>query len=94
MTSEVQKQPMLIGAIDWSQVSQAARLFIRKCFGLSYYEISKYSWHYNPDLFSQSMADHIIRFIEEHYPVYAPGKFKLTEADYERAAVLKTQGPT
>ncbi|KAJ2419728.1 hypothetical protein GGF41_004523 [Coemansia sp. RSA 2531] len=71
MTGEVQRQPESIGAIDWSQVSQAARIFIRECFGFSYYDICKSSWHYNPDLFSQSMASRMTRFIKEHYPVSA-----------------------
>ncbi|KAJ2262686.1 hypothetical protein GGI01_001337 [Coemansia sp. RSA 376] len=119
MTGEVQRQPESIGAIDWSQVSQAARIFIRECLGLSYYDIGKSSWHYNLDSLSQSMASRMTRFIEEHCPVHVPanyravsnfmwvamddcicicnmlqGRFEPTEADYERAAVLRTQGQT
>ncbi|KAJ2876186.1 hypothetical protein H4R27_006358 [Coemansia aciculifera] len=119
VTGEVQRQRESSSAVDWSQVSQATGLGLRECLELSQYDGGKASWHYDPDSFSQSMADRMTGFIEEHYPAPAPvnyravsnfmwaaiedcihihdmlqGKFKWTEADYERAAALRAQGLT
>ncbi|KAJ2860174.1 hypothetical protein GGH94_005674 [Coemansia aciculifera] len=119
VTGEVQRQRESSSAADWSQVSQVTGLGLRECLELSQYDGGKASWHYNPDSFSQSMADRMTGFIEEHYPAPAPvnyravsnfmwaamedcihihdmlqGKFKWTEADYERAAALRAQGLT
>ncbi|KAJ2778169.1 hypothetical protein GGI18_004092, partial [Coemansia linderi] len=55
-------------AVDWSLVSQAMGLGIHECLELSQCDDGKASWHYDPDAFSQSMADRMAGFIKEHYP--------------------------
>ncbi|KAJ2750415.1 hypothetical protein GGI19_005120 [Coemansia pectinata] len=119
VSSVVQGQLELNGAVDWLQVSQSTGLGLRECLELSQYDVGKASWQYDPDSFSQSMADRMAGFIKEHYPAPAlvnyravsnfmwvymddcvrihdmlQGKFKWTEAGYERAAALKAQGLT
>ncbi|KAJ2864224.1 hypothetical protein GGH94_003050 [Coemansia aciculifera] len=119
VTSEVQRQRESSGIVDWSQVSQATGLGLRECLELSQYDVGKARWHYDPDSFSQSMAERMTDSVREHYPAPVPvnyravsnymwvtvedcirihdmlqGKFKLTEADYERAAALRAQGLT
>ncbi|KAJ2084805.1 hypothetical protein GGI16_006976, partial [Coemansia sp. S142-1] len=105
------------GAVDWSLVIQATGLGLHECLELSQYDDGKASWHYDPDSFSQGMADRMTDFIKEHYPAPVPviyravsnfmwvtmddcirmhdmlqGKFKWTEADYERATALRAKG--
>ncbi|KAJ2751410.1 hypothetical protein GGI19_004504 [Coemansia pectinata] len=117
--NEVQRQRESSGIVDWSQVSQATGLGLRECLELSQYDVGKARWHYDPDSFSQSMAERMTDSVREHYPAPVPvnyravsnymwvtvedcirihdmlqGKFKLTEADYERAAALRAQGLT
>ncbi|KAJ2112680.1 hypothetical protein IW146_004438 [Coemansia sp. RSA 922] len=107
------------GTVDWSKVSQATELGLRECLELSQYDDGKARWQYDPDSFSQDMADRMTDFIKEHYPVPVPviyravsnfmwvdmedcirihdmlqGKFKWTEADYERATALRAKGLT
>ncbi|KAJ2101374.1 hypothetical protein GGI09_001784 [Coemansia sp. S100] len=117
VTSEVQRQLKSNSTVDWSQVSQETGFGLRECLELSQYDVGKARWQYDPDSFSQSMADRMAGFIKEHYPVPTPvsyravsnymwvdmddcicihdlllGKFKWTEADYERVAALRAQG--
>ncbi|KAJ2421255.1 hypothetical protein GGF41_003940 [Coemansia sp. RSA 2531] len=117
VTSEVQMQLESSGTVDWSHVSQTTGLGLRECLELSQYDDGKASWHYDPDSFSQGMADRMTDFIKEHYPAPVPviyravsnfmwvamddcicihdmlqGKFKWTEADYERATALRAKG--
>ncbi|KAJ2034537.1 hypothetical protein H4S03_004904, partial [Coemansia sp. S3946] len=119
VTSEVQRQLESSGTVDWSKVSQATELGLRECLELSQYDDGKARWQYDPDSFSQDMADRMTDFIKEHYPVPVPviyravsnfmwvdmedcirihdmlqGKFKWTEADYERATALRAKGLT
>ncbi|KAJ2098538.1 hypothetical protein GGI09_003263 [Coemansia sp. S100] len=119
VTSEVQRQLKSNGTVDWSKVSQATELGLRECLELSQYDDGKARWQYDPDSFSQDMADRMTDFIKEHYPVPVPviyravsnfmwvdmedcirihdmlqGKFKWTEADYERATALRAKGLT
>ncbi|KAJ2752449.1 hypothetical protein GGI19_003829 [Coemansia pectinata] len=119
VTSKVQRQFESSSIVDWSQVSQATGLGMRECLELSQCDVGKASWHYDPDLFLQDMADRMTGFIERHYPAPTPmnyqavsnymwvitedcirihgmlqGKFKWTEADYERAVVLRARGLT
>ncbi|KAJ2057865.1 hypothetical protein GGI17_005403 [Coemansia sp. S146] len=76
VTSEVQGQFESSGAVNWSQVSQAVGLGMRECLELSLYDIGKASWHYDPDSFSQNMADRMTGFIEEHYPTPTPVNYR------------------
>ncbi|KAJ2872893.1 hypothetical protein H4R27_006626, partial [Coemansia aciculifera] len=76
VTSEVQRQFELSSAVDWSQISQATGLGMRECLELSLYDISKASWHYDPDSFLQNMVDRMTGFIEEHYPVPVPVNYR------------------
>ncbi|KAJ2047733.1 hypothetical protein H4S04_004262 [Coemansia sp. S16] len=117
VTSEVQRQLESNRTVNWSKVSQATELGLRECLELSQYDDGKASWHYDPDSFSQGMADRMTNFIKEHYPAPVPviyravsnfmwvamddcicihdmlqGKFKWTEADYERATALRAKG--
>ncbi|KAJ2872885.1 hypothetical protein GGH93_003664 [Coemansia aciculifera] len=119
VTSEVQRQAESSGAVDWLQVSQATGLGLRECLELSEHDVGKVGWHYDPDSFSQGMADRMTGFIEEHYPAPTPvsyravsnfmwvvmedcirihgmlqGKFRWTEAEYERGTALRAQGLT
>ncbi|KAJ2018184.1 hypothetical protein GGI14_002472 [Coemansia sp. S680] len=119
VTSEVQRQLESNSTVNWSKVSQATELGLRECLELSQYDVGKARWQYDPDLFSQDMADCMTDFIKEHYPVPAPviyravsnfmwvamddcicihdmlqGKFKWTEANYERATALRAKGLT
>ncbi|KAJ2021740.1 hypothetical protein GGI06_002121 [Coemansia sp. S85] len=68
VTSETQRQLQSSASVDWSLVSQAMGLGIRECLELSQCDDGKASWHYDPDAFSQSMADRMAGFIKEHYP--------------------------
>ncbi|KAJ2882976.1 hypothetical protein H4R27_003078 [Coemansia aciculifera] len=117
VTSEVRRQAESSGAVDWLQVSQATGLGLRECLELSEHDVGKAGWHYDPDSFSQGMADRMTGFIEEYYPTPTPvsyravsnfmwvvmedcirihgmlqGKFRWTEAEYERATALRAQG--
>ncbi|KAJ2741586.1 hypothetical protein GGI20_005089, partial [Coemansia sp. BCRC 34301] len=76
-TGEIQKQ-LESGShvVDWAQVSQATGLGFRECLEQSQYDIGKARWHYDPDSFSQSMADRMTSFIEEHYPVPTPVNYR------------------
>ncbi|KAJ2251544.1 hypothetical protein GGI13_003789 [Coemansia sp. RSA 455] len=72
VTSEVQRQLESNGAVDWLHICQATGLGLRECLELSQYDDGKASWHYDPDSFSQGMADRMTNFIKEHYPAPVP----------------------
>ncbi|KAJ2066751.1 hypothetical protein GGH13_005590 [Coemansia sp. S155-1] len=55
--SKVQWQFDSSSAVDWTQVGQAMGLGICECYELSRYDVGKDSWQYDPDTFSQSMAN-------------------------------------
>ncbi|KAJ2055386.1 hypothetical protein GGI17_006662 [Coemansia sp. S146] len=76
VTSEAERQFESSGAVNWSQVSQAVGLGMRKCLELSLYDIGKASWHYDPDSFSQSMVDCMTGFIADHYPILTPVTYR------------------
>ncbi|KAJ2487527.1 hypothetical protein IWW37_005205 [Coemansia sp. RSA 2050] len=76
VTSEMQRQFNSSGSVDWSLVSQATGLSMRKCLEHSLYGIGKARWHYDLDTFSQSMVDQITRFISEHYLVPIPTNYQ------------------
>ncbi|KAJ1670113.1 hypothetical protein GGF38_001749, partial [Coemansia sp. RSA 25] len=63
-------------AVDWLRVSQATGLSIRECLEHSQYDVGKAHWRYNPDLSSQSMADRMTSFINEHYPSPIPVNYR------------------
>ncbi|KAJ2423093.1 hypothetical protein GGF41_003265 [Coemansia sp. RSA 2531] len=72
VTSEVQRQLESNSTVDWSKVSQAMGLGLLECLELNQHDVGKASWQYDPDLFLQSMTDHITSLIVEYYPVPAP----------------------
>ncbi|KAJ2869757.1 hypothetical protein GGH93_006067 [Coemansia aciculifera] len=76
VTSEVQRQRESSSDVDWLQVCQATGLGMRKRLELSQYDVGKASWHYDPDSFSQSMADCIAGFIKEHYLASIPVNYR------------------
>ncbi|KAJ2348772.1 hypothetical protein GGH91_001204 [Coemansia sp. RSA 2671] len=76
VTSEAQRQFELSGAVDWSQVSQTTGLGERECLELSQHDDGKAKWHYDPNTFSQSMADRMTSFIREHYPAPVPMNYR------------------
>ncbi|KAJ2875165.1 hypothetical protein H4R27_006434, partial [Coemansia aciculifera] len=91
VTSEVQRQCESSSDVDWSQVCQATGLGMRECLELSQYDVGKASWHYDPDSFSQSMADCMAGFIKEHYLAPTPVNYRavsnfmwVTMEDYVR----------
>ncbi|KAJ2504690.1 hypothetical protein IWW47_002406, partial [Coemansia sp. RSA 2052] len=51
-------------------------LSIRECLEHSQYDIGKAHWRYDPDPSSQSMADCMTSFIDEHYPSPAPVNYR------------------
>ncbi|KAJ2109276.1 hypothetical protein GGI16_000792 [Coemansia sp. S142-1] len=76
VTSEVQRQFESSGAVDWSHVSQETGFSRRECLELGQYDINKVGWQYDPDSFSQGMADRMTSFIKEHYPVPTPVNYR------------------
>ncbi|KAJ2017994.1 hypothetical protein GGH13_002239 [Coemansia sp. S155-1] len=76
VTSEVQRQLKSNSTVDWSQVSQETGFGLRECLELSQYDVGKARWQYDPDSFSQSMADRLTGFIKEHYPVPTPVSYR------------------
>ncbi|KAJ1666205.1 hypothetical protein GGF38_002903, partial [Coemansia sp. RSA 25] len=46
------------------------------CLELSQYDVGKSHWRYDPDPSSQSMADRMASFIDEHYPSPAPVNYR------------------
>ncbi|KAJ2691126.1 hypothetical protein IWW39_000186 [Coemansia spiralis] len=76
VTSEAQRQFELSSAVDWSQVSQTTGLGERECLELSQHDDGKAKWHYDPNAFSQSMADRMTSFIREHYPAPVPMNYR------------------
>ncbi|KAJ2254565.1 hypothetical protein GGI13_002083, partial [Coemansia sp. RSA 455] len=76
VTSEVQRQRESSGVVDWSQVSHATGLGIGECYENSQYDIGKTTWNYGPDPFSQSLANRMTSFIEQHYPAPATVNYR------------------
>ncbi|KAJ2056250.1 hypothetical protein GGI17_006295 [Coemansia sp. S146] len=61
---------------DRQALSEAMGLGLRECLELSQYDVGKARWHYNPDLFSQDMADSMTGFIEEYYSAPTPVNYR------------------
>ncbi|KAJ2777464.1 hypothetical protein H4R18_005142, partial [Coemansia javaensis] len=61
--------------IDWVAVSWAVGLSELDCLELCRFSEGKARWTYDPDTFSQEMADRMEAFIAEHYPPPAAPNF-------------------
>ncbi|KAJ2780446.1 hypothetical protein H4R18_003465, partial [Coemansia javaensis] len=68
VNQEVQRQYESGLDIDWAAVSQVVDLSEIKCLELCRFSEGKARWTYDPDTFSQEMADRMEAFIAEHYP--------------------------
>ncbi|KAJ2785462.1 hypothetical protein H4R18_000545 [Coemansia javaensis] len=75
VNQEVQRQRESGLDIDWVAVSWAVGLSELDCLELCRFSEGKARWTYDPDTFSQEMADRMEAFIAEHYPPPAAPNF-------------------
>ncbi|KAJ2779291.1 hypothetical protein H4R18_004099 [Coemansia javaensis] len=75
INQEVQRQRDSGLDIDWVAVSWAVGLSELECLELCRFSEGKARWTYDPDTFSQEMADRMEAFIAEHYPPPAAPNF-------------------
>ncbi|KAJ1864657.1 hypothetical protein LPJ78_003227 [Coemansia sp. RSA 989] len=62
--------------VDWAQISAAVGLSQRVCLEANEFNEGKSHWEYDPDAFSQEMADRMTQFIKSNYPYPIPVNYQ------------------
>ncbi|KAJ2851605.1 Cyclin-D-binding Myb-like transcription factor 1 [Coemansia brasiliensis] len=72
----VRKQYYKDKCVDWAQISTALGLSQLDCLEANEFSEGKNRWRYDPETFSQEMADRMTQFIKTNYPYPTPVNYQ------------------